>query len=114
MSTNSVVTVKYGPYESCGIVEQRTFRLDGLQAVLKDDGHQCVIEKTVDWNTVELIVNGECVYTCNITDLDFGNLRQHLKPSAFWMIRDVMLMNIMRTEYYAEYTPTVFLFFFVF
>uniref|UniRef100_A0A8C1BC68 Chromosome 10 open reading frame 53 n=1 Tax=Cyprinus carpio carpio TaxID=630221 RepID=A0A8C1BC68_CYPCA len=72
MPTNSVVTVKYGPYESCGIVEHRTFRLDGLQAVLKDDGHQCVLEKTDDWNIVEIIVNGECVYTCNITDLEFG------------------------------------------
>ncbi|XP_016132320.1 UPF0728 protein C10orf53 homolog [Sinocyclocheilus grahami] len=72
MPTNSVVTVKYGPYESCGIVEHRTFRLDGLQAVLKDDGHQCVLQKTDDWNIVELIVNGECVYTCNITGLEFG------------------------------------------
>ncbi len=34
MPTNSVVTVKYGPYESCGIVEHRTFRLDGLQGNL--------------------------------------------------------------------------------
>lgn len=31
MPTNSVVTVRYGPYESCGIVEHKTFRLDGLQ-----------------------------------------------------------------------------------
>lgn len=44
-------------------------------AVLKDDGHQCVLEKTNDWNILELIVNGECVYTCNITDLEFGKLR---------------------------------------
>jgi len=27
----SVVTLRYGPYESCGIVEHKTFRLDGLQ-----------------------------------------------------------------------------------
>lgn len=54
-----------------------------LLAVLKEDGHQCVLEKTDDWNIVELIVNGECVYTCNITDLEFGNLRQHLETSAF-------------------------------
>ncbi|XP_059422122.1 UPF0728 protein C10orf53 homolog [Carassius carassius] len=72
MPINSVVTVRYGPYKSCGIVEHRTFRLEGLQAVLKDNGHQCVLEKTDDWNIVELIVNGECVYTCNITDLEFG------------------------------------------
>lgn len=44
-------------------------------AVLKDDGHQCVLEKTDDWNILELIVNGECVYKCNITDLEFGKLR---------------------------------------
>ncbi len=64
-----------------------------LLAVLKDDDHQCYLEKTDDWNIVELIVNGECVYKCNITDLEFGDLRQHLKTSAVWMIRDVMLMK---------------------
>ncbi|XP_065153602.1 UPF0728 protein C10orf53 homolog [Paramisgurnus dabryanus] len=72
MPQNSLVKIRYGPYESCGIVEHRTFRLDGLQAALKADGHQCVLEQTDVWNTVMLIVNGECVYVCNITDLEFG------------------------------------------
>ncbi|XP_056326216.1 UPF0728 protein C10orf53 homolog [Danio aesculapii] len=72
MPPNSIVTIRYGPYDSCGIVDHRTFRLDGLQAVLKGDGHRCVLEKTDDWNTVELIVNGERVYSCSITDLVFG------------------------------------------
>lgn len=31
MSVNTLVTVRYGPYESCGIVDHRTFRLDGIQ-----------------------------------------------------------------------------------
>lgn len=31
MPVNALVTLRYGPYESCGIVDHRTFRLDGLQ-----------------------------------------------------------------------------------
>ncbi|XP_056616419.1 UPF0728 protein C10orf53 homolog [Triplophysa dalaica] len=69
---NLLVILQYGPYKSCGIVEHRTCRLDGLQAALKADGHQCVLEKIDDWTTVKLIVNGECVYTCILTDLEFG------------------------------------------
>ncbi|KAG7462438.1 hypothetical protein MATL_G00184850 [Megalops atlanticus] len=72
MPLNALVIVRYGPYYSCGIAEHRTFRLEGLQAVLKEEGHRCVLEKTADWNKVELIVNGECVYTCSIADLEFG------------------------------------------
>ncbi|TRY56785.1 hypothetical protein DNTS_035604 [Danionella cerebrum] len=72
MPANSVVTIRYGPYESCGTVEHRTFRLEGLKAVLTDGGHLCVLEQMGDWNAVELIANGECVYTCKVTDLEFG------------------------------------------
>ncbi|MBN3302780.1 UPF0728 protein C10orf53 homolog [Amia ocellicauda] len=72
MPANSSVTVRFGPYESCGIVEHRTSRLQGLQAALAEDGHQCVLQRIPDWNTVELIVNGELVFHCNIKDLDFG------------------------------------------
>uniref|UniRef100_A0A4W5R9X7 Chromosome 10 open reading frame 53 n=1 Tax=Hucho hucho TaxID=62062 RepID=A0A4W5R9X7_9TELE len=72
MPQNAVVIVRYGPYKSCGIVDHRTFRLIGLQAALKENGHQSVLEKMSDWNKVELVVNGECVYTCNIKQLEFG------------------------------------------
>ncbi|KAL2083571.1 hypothetical protein ACEWY4_021344 [Coilia grayii] len=72
MPKGALVTVRYGPYESCGIVDHRTFRLLGLQAALRENGHQCVLQKTLDWNKVELVVNGECVYVCNINDLEFG------------------------------------------
>ncbi|KAG9341029.1 hypothetical protein JZ751_019783 [Albula glossodonta] len=71
MPPNSLVIIKYGPYESCGIVEYRTSRLEGLQAILTEDGHDCILEQTPDWNRVELVVNGECVYKCNILDLEF-------------------------------------------
>uniref|UniRef100_A0A4W5RLA1 Chromosome 10 open reading frame 53 n=1 Tax=Hucho hucho TaxID=62062 RepID=A0A4W5RLA1_9TELE len=74
MPQNAVVIVRYGPYKSCGIVDHRTFRLIGLQAALKENGHQSVLEKMSDWNKVELVVNGECVYTCNIKQLEFGEL----------------------------------------
>ncbi|XP_020338196.1 UPF0728 protein C10orf53 homolog [Oncorhynchus nerka] len=72
MPQNAVVIVRYGPYKSCGIVDHRTFRLIGLQAALKENGHQSVLEKMSDWNKVELVVNGECVYTCSIKQLEFG------------------------------------------
>uniref|UniRef100_A0ACB8F830 Uncharacterized protein n=1 Tax=Sphaerodactylus townsendi TaxID=933632 RepID=A0ACB8F830_9SAUR len=72
MPENALVTLRYGPYRSCGVVEHRTFRLQGLQAVLQEDGHQVVLEEIPDWNDVQLIVNGELVFQCNINDLDFG------------------------------------------
>ncbi|XP_025925733.1 UPF0728 protein C10orf53 homolog [Apteryx rowi] len=41
-------------------------------AVLEADGHELTLEEIPDWNTVEIIVNGETVFHCNISDLDFG------------------------------------------
>ena len=41
-------------------------------AVLAEDGHQVLLEKIEDWNVVELMVNGEVVFRCNIKDLEFG------------------------------------------
>ncbi|XP_071764260.1 UPF0728 protein C10orf53 homolog [Centroberyx gerrardi] len=72
MPKNAQVTLRYGPYESSGLVEHRTFRLEGLQAALREHGHQCVLEETSDWNIVELVVNEESVYTCDIKQLEFG------------------------------------------
>uniref|UniRef100_UPI0037E91EC5 UPF0728 protein C10orf53 homolog n=1 Tax=Semicossyphus pulcher TaxID=241346 RepID=UPI0037E91EC5 len=66
------VTLSYGPYESNGVVEHRTFRLQGLQAALRARGHQCVLEETHDWNMVELVVNGDVVFSCDIKQLEFG------------------------------------------
>ncbi|XP_069652241.1 choline O-acetyltransferase isoform X2 [Haliaeetus albicilla] len=34
--------------------------------------HQLILEEIPDWNTVQLVVNGEMVFRCNINDLDFG------------------------------------------
>ncbi|ELV11881.1 hypothetical protein TREES_T100017381 [Tupaia chinensis] len=73
MPENAVVILRYGPYSAVGLsVEHRTFRLEGLQAVLVKDGHQVILEKIEDWNVVELAVNGEAVFHCNIKDLEFG------------------------------------------
>ncbi|XP_025066753.1 UPF0728 protein C10orf53 homolog [Alligator sinensis] len=44
----------------------------GRRAVLEADGHQVILEEMPDWNVVELVVNGETVFQCNIKDLDFG------------------------------------------
>ncbi|XP_006903552.1 PREDICTED: UPF0728 protein C10orf53 homolog, partial [Elephantulus edwardii] len=40
--------------------------------MLTQDGHRVILEKVDDWNVVELLVNGEVVFQCNINDLDFG------------------------------------------
>ncbi|KAB5581694.1 hypothetical protein PHYPO_G00178690 [Pangasianodon hypophthalmus] len=69
---SSLVTIRYGPYESCGVVHHKTFRLEGLQAVLRDCGYVCVLEEAPDWNQVELVVHGESVYQCDINKLEFG------------------------------------------
>uniref|UniRef100_A0A2K5DMI7 Uncharacterized protein n=1 Tax=Aotus nancymaae TaxID=37293 RepID=A0A2K5DMI7_AOTNA len=73
MPKNSVVILRYGPYSAAGLsVEHHTFRLQGLQAVLAKDGHEIILEKIEDWNMVELMVNEDIVFHCNIKDLEFG------------------------------------------
>ncbi|XP_066204603.1 UPF0728 protein C10orf53 homolog [Saccopteryx leptura] len=73
MPENAVVILRYGPYSAVGLsMEHRTFRLEGLQAVLIKDGHKVILEKIEDWNVVELKVNEEVVFHCNIKDLEFG------------------------------------------
>uniref|UniRef100_A0A2K6M7C6 Chromosome 10 open reading frame 53 n=2 Tax=Rhinopithecus TaxID=542827 RepID=A0A2K6M7C6_RHIBE len=80
MPKNAVVILRYGPYSAAGLpVEHHTFRLQGLQAVLARDGHEVILEKIEDWNVVELMVNEEVVFHCNIKDLEFGN---KLTPSS--------------------------------
>ncbi|XP_052655735.1 choline O-acetyltransferase isoform X2 [Harpia harpyja] len=34
--------------------------------------HRLILEEIPGWSTVELVVNGEMVFRCNINDLDFG------------------------------------------
>lgn len=41
-------------------------------AALTRDGHKVILEKIEDWNVVELMVNEEIVFHCNIKDLEFG------------------------------------------
>ncbi|KAF7655916.1 hypothetical protein LDENG_00048460 [Lucifuga dentata] len=72
MPENALVILRYGPYECNGTVEHRTFRLQGLHAALRARGHQCVLEETPEWNTVELLVNGLIVFKCKIKQLEFG------------------------------------------
>ncbi|XP_064418760.1 UPF0728 protein C10orf53 homolog [Latimeria chalumnae] len=72
MPKKALVFIRYGPYESCGLVEYRTFRLQGLQTMLHKEGHRCVLQEILDWDTVELIVNGEKIFQCNIKNLEFG------------------------------------------
>ncbi|KAG7216324.1 hypothetical protein INR49_021728 [Caranx melampygus] len=72
MPATARVTLCYGPYESNGVVQHRIFRLQGLRAALSRRGHECVLEETLEWNMVELVINGELVFTCHIKQLEFG------------------------------------------
>lgn len=45
-------------------------------AVLAEDGHKVILEKIEDWNVVELKVNEDVVFQCNIEDLEFGKCFQ--------------------------------------
>ncbi|KAK1333858.1 hypothetical protein QTO34_006246 [Cnephaeus nilssonii] len=47
-------------------------RTSACHAVLAADGHLVILEKMDDWNVVELSVNEEVVFHCNIKDLEFG------------------------------------------
>ncbi|XP_025898874.1 UPF0728 protein C10orf53 homolog [Nothoprocta perdicaria] len=73
MPRHAQVTVRHGPARSRrGAPRNGVWRLRGLRAVLEADGHEVTLEEIPDWNTVELIVNGEIVFRCDINDLDFG------------------------------------------
>ncbi len=45
-----------------------------FSAVLKQDGHTVELVKINDRNAVELYVNGELIFSCDINDLDYGEL----------------------------------------
>jgi len=70
--TKHSVTLRYGPYESCHTVSHTVDRLDGLQCVLKSEGHTVSLQESDERNIVELIVHEEVVFRCKIQDLDFG------------------------------------------
>ena len=72
MPARANVFVYYGPYDSCGRVEHRIHRLEGLQTVLKKDGHRVNLVPISDRNAVELKVNGQNIFSCCLLDLDYG------------------------------------------
>jgi hypothetical protein len=41
-------------------------------AILTKDGHTVVLVKIQDRNSVEITVNGENIFQCDINDLDYG------------------------------------------
>ncbi|XP_061191211.1 UPF0728 protein-like isoform X2 [Saccostrea cucullata] len=72
MPQNARALIAYGPYEACYLVDHRKSRLQGLETVLFKDGHSVEFEEIEDWNMVEIWVNGECVFKCDIRELDYG------------------------------------------
>ncbi|KAJ0004762.1 hypothetical protein NQD34_010976 [Periophthalmus magnuspinnatus] len=72
MSAQTLVTVLHGPYEACGLVQHRTYRLQGIQAALVARGYRCALTETREWNRVELMVHGRIVFSCDIRSLEYG------------------------------------------
>ncbi|XP_041362558.1 UPF0728 protein-like [Gigantopelta aegis] len=72
MPQQAQVFIHYGPYDICGIVDHKESRLQGLQTVLREDGHAVNLVPIKYWNVVEIWVNGEMVYKCDIRTLDYG------------------------------------------
>ena len=55
------VTVKFGPYMSCGIVEHRTARLEGLQGK-NDYGKACSGKKHLPKTFIPIPVNFHALF----------------------------------------------------
>ncbi|KAK6169064.1 hypothetical protein SNE40_020187 [Patella caerulea] len=72
MPSNAKVLIHYGPYEACGVVIHREARLEGLKYVMTQDGHTVELVPMDDWNKIEIWVNGELIFQCDIRDLDYG------------------------------------------
>ena len=53
--------------------------------ILSKDGHELHLEEIDDWNVVQLRVNGEIVFKCDIRQLDFGK-KNLLKQFCFLFI----------------------------
>ncbi|XP_021107612.1 UPF0728 protein C10orf53 homolog isoform X5 [Heterocephalus glaber] len=94
MPAKAEVILRYGPYSAVGLaVEHRTFRLEGLQAVLAKGGHKVVLEKIEEWNVVELMVNEDVVFQCTITDLEFAGFLSefplHTRSPILWPTEEI-------------------------
>ncbi|KAK3090331.1 hypothetical protein FSP39_010989 [Pinctada imbricata] len=82
MPQNARVLIAFGPYEACGLVCHRMSRLKGLETVLLKNGHTVEFEEMDDWNKVELWVNNEKIFDCDIRNLDYGKYTYRL----IWII----------------------------
>ena len=53
-----------------------------ISDVLTNDGHTVELRKIPYWNFVELQVNGEKVFKCDIRDLDYGKCEVQLSQAV--------------------------------
>lgn len=60
--------------------------------MLTRDGHKVILEKIEDWNVVELMVNEEIVFHCNIQDLEFGRSFS-TAPSQYFAFPEACLIS---------------------
>ncbi|XP_074649287.1 UPF0728 protein-like [Tubulanus polymorphus] len=81
MPANANVFIHYGPYDSCGVVDHREHRLQGMKYVLENKGHKVDFVQINDRNIIEIWVNGERIFTDDIRQLDFGG-DGHLDPKC--------------------------------
>ncbi|GAB1602370.1 UPF0728 protein-like [Argonauta hians] len=72
MPANAHAIIHYGPYETCWTVIHQTKRLEGLQNVLTHNGHTVELLEIEDFDAVQIWVNGEMVFKCQIQELNFG------------------------------------------
>ncbi|TGZ64307.1 hypothetical protein CRM22_006431 [Opisthorchis felineus] len=73
MPQNATVILRYGMYEVAGVVTPRTHRLQGLKCQLEKNGHNVVLEEIPGIRGIlEVMVNGEKVYGCQVLDLQFS------------------------------------------
>lgn len=72
MPKNARVIISYGPYNACTLTDHRTNRLRGLINQLESNGHTVTLDQVSHRDACNLTVNGEVIFNCNITNLDFG------------------------------------------
>lgn len=73
MPSKANVIVEYGPYKSNGIVDYKEDRLIGLKKYLEKRGHKVIeTKRSKNWNNVNIFVNEQNVFKCNINDLEFA------------------------------------------
>ncbi|XP_075233075.1 UPF0728 protein C10orf53 homolog [Lycorma delicatula] len=76
MTVASCITLKYGPYEVCGIVEHRTERLLHLKERIESDNYTVILKKWSHYDRLGIFFNDNDtpIFTCRLTFLQYPNI----------------------------------------